>query len=207
MEQKSNNLIIHTEEIELYRAFERAIKILTKRSVLKFTEGSIVDKNKIILLATSEDKMKDLFYEDIRSKHLNPVVVIGFEEKEVFEKEHPLFYDHPFNHAYLEIPFKLEDLIAQLNDMIPISSQEIRRAICGSDTGYKGYLLKLLSHDLLKEREGCIRILEMTMHFIKREELTIETEKTVGEIRENDLNWPSFASKMGQKLMDIIKED
>ncbi len=207
MSQKSINLIIYTENEELYNAFGRAIEALARIAVFKFSENSIKDEKGIILLATSEDKMKDMFYEDIRSTYLNPVVVIGFKEKEVFEKEHPLFYDHPFNHAYLEIPFKLEDLIAQLNEMIPISSQDIRRAICGSDTGYKGCLLKLLSHDLLKERDGCIRILEMALAFVNRKELTIETEKTIGEIKKNDLNWPSFASEMGQKLMNIIKED
>ncbi len=205
--RKSNNLIIYTENEELYNAFGRAIEVLASIKVLKFSEDSIKDENQIILLAASEDKMKDLFYEDIRPTYLNPVVVIGFKEKEVFEKEHPLFYDHPFNHAYLEIPFKLEDLIAQLGEMIPISSHNIRRAICGSDTGYKGYLLKLLSHDLLKERDGCIKIMEMVMRFVNRKELTIKTEKTIEEIRENDLNWPSFASEMGQKLMNIIKED
>jgi len=86
---------------------------------------------------------------------------------------------------------------------VPISSQEIRRAICGSDAGYKGYLLKILSHDLLKDRDGCVRILEMTGSFIDDKELSSGTENA---IKENDLNWVGIASKIGQELMDKIKD-
>ena len=121
---------------ELYKAFGRALKALEGISIFKFTDDCLKNENIIVFLATVEEELQYWFYEKIRSKYLNPVIVLGFGKKDSFEKEYPLFYDHPYNHAYLKIPFNLIDFINLLENMIPISSQAIRSAICGSEPGY-----------------------------------------------------------------------
>lgn len=197
--------ILFSDNEELFKAFERSFRTVGCIEVCRFKEVLLKDKNRVICLTKNEDNLQELFYEKIRTKYLNPVIVIGFSEKEVFVKEHPLFSDHPFNHGYLRIPFELKELIILLNDMIPISSHAIRRAVCGSDAGYKGYILTLLSHDLLKDRVRCIEILEMASSFINGKELLAETKNKINKLKGNGLNWPSVASELGQKLMNIIK--
>lgn len=203
--KKRKSIIFISEDDELFKAFKRALKAVGNIEVFKF-KGNLLENGKsLVLLTTTEENLQELFYEKIRSQYLNPVIVTGFKDKALFEKEYPLFYDHPYNHAYLRIPFELEELIILFNDMIPISSQVIRLAICGSDGGYKGYILTLLSHDLLKGRDRCIKILKMASNLINDEILSSETEEAIHEIKEDDLNWPSIASKLGQKFMTIIR--
>ncbi|MEK6689967.1 MAG: hypothetical protein AAB257_05165 [Nitrospinota bacterium] len=202
---RSNKKIVFiSKNEELYKSFKRALSAVGSMTVLLFTNDSLKKKNRVVLISTPEDRIHELFYETIRSKHLNPIVVIGFKEKESFEKEFPIFHDHPYNHAYIRIPFNLKEFIDLLKNMIPISSQAIRKAICGSDSGYKGYLLKLLSHDLLKDKERCIEILHTTGNYLKDKKLTKEIEDTTKDI-EKEKDWSSIAHGIGKRLENKIK--
>lgn len=198
-------IILFSKNEELYKSLQRALNAVGRMTVINFMEDSLKNKNRVILISTPEDKIHGLFYERIRSKYLNPVVIIGVREKESFEKEFPIFYDHPYNHAYVMIPFNLLEFIDSLRNMTPISSQAIRKAICGSDTGYKGYLLKLLSHDLLKDRERCIEILRMAGNYLKDKELSDEIEDAMKDISEKEKNWSSIAETIGKGLENRIK--
>lgn len=191
---------------ELYKAFGRALKAIEGIPILKFTDDCLKNKNIIVFLATVEEELQYWFYEKIRSKYLNPVIVIGFEEKESFEKEYPLFYDHPYNHAYLKIPFNLFDFINLLENMIPLSSQEIRSAICGCEPGYKGYLLKLLSHDLLKDRNRSSDILTLVEKFLDDKELSDDTRKAIEGIKA-EAKWSDIAYEIGKRLEYKLKEN
>lgn len=197
--------ILICENEELYKSVQRALSAVASMPVLLFTEDSIKKKNRVLLISTPEDKIHGLFYEKIRSKHLNPVAVFGFKEKESFEKKFPIFYDHPYNHVYVRIPFNLLEFIDLLKNMTPISSQTIRKAICGNDTGYKGYLLKLLSHDLLKDRERCIEILRMAGNYLKDKELSCEIEDAMKDINEKEKDWSSIAAPIGKRLENRVK--
>lgn len=197
-------MISHNEE--LYKAFGRTLKALEGIPIFKFTDDCLKNENIIVLLATVEEELQYWFYEKIRSKYLNPVIVIGFEEKESFEKEYPLFYDHPYNHAYLKIPFNLIDFINLLENMIPLSSQEIRSAICGSEPGYNGYLLKLLSHDLLKDRNRSIDILTLVEKFLDDKELSDDTRKAIEKIKV-EVRWDDRAYEIGKRLEYKLKEN
>jgi len=199
-------VILISEREENYPVLKRAINIVGNISVYTFTEDSLKDKNGVVLLAaTDEDKFQGLFYEAIRSRYLNPVIVLGFREEVVFKKKHPLFDDHPYNHSYIRIPFDLSGLIVAFENMSPISSQAIRKAICGGDTGYKGYLLKLLSHDLLKDRERCVEILTMSGDYLNDENLSKEIKDAEKKIKE-EKDWSAVASDIGKKLENKIKE-
>ncbi|MCR4342890.1 MAG: hypothetical protein NUV40_03245 [Patescibacteria group bacterium] len=201
----NKEVILFSENDELFKAFKRALKAVRGVEVCKFKTELLENEKRIVLITITEGNLQELFYEEIRSKYRNPVIVTGFEDRLIFEKEHPLFYDHPYNHTYLGIPFELEELINLFNEMIPISSQPIRQAICGSDRGYKGYILTLLSHDLLKDMDRCIKILKMASNFVNDNILSAEAEKAINGIKKDDLDWPSVASKLGQKFVNIIK--
>ena len=203
---RSNKQIhILSEDEEFCKSFKRALNAVGSMTVVQFTGESIKNKNRAILISLSEDKMPELFYEKIRgAKHLNPVAIIGFKEKKSFEKEFPIFHDHPYNHAYVKIPFNLLEFIDLLKNMIPISSQAMRGAICGSDTGYKGYLLKLLSHDLLKDRERCAVILNMAGNYLNESDISQEIKNAIEKINKED-NWATIASEIGKKLENRIK--
>lgn len=197
-------VIIFTEYEETYKALRRAFTLADGLEACRFTDDSLRGKNGVVLLAVpDDDKLQELFYEKIRSRHLNPVIVIGFKEKDVFEKEYPLFHDHPYNHSYIRIPFDLSGLIASFENMIPISSKAIRKAIC-SDS-YKGYLLKLLSHDLLKEGKRCEDILNMCGKYLNDKSLSKEIEDAIGKIKK-EKDWSAIASDIGKTIEKKIKE-
>lgn len=203
---KKREIVLISEDEELHKSCKRALNVVAGMTVFPFTEESLKNKNRVILISTPpEDKIHELFYERIRSKYLHPVVVIGFKEKESFEKEFPIFYDHPYNHVYMRIPFNLLEFIDSLKNMIPISSHAIRKAICGSDSGYKGYLLKLLSHDLLKNKERCTEILSIAGDYLKNKKLSREIEEAVEEINGTE-DWSPIANGVGKKLYNKIKE-
>ena len=205
----SKKVVLVSEDEELYRAFRRALRAVGDITVFKFTEDSLKNKRKIILLlAVDENNLQEWFYGRIRgAKYLNPVMVIGFEEEKQFKKKHPLFDDHPYNHVYIKAPFNLLDFVNLLNDMVPISSQSIRKAICGGDSGYKGYLLKLLSHDLLKDRERCIEILLMACNYVKDKKLAKEARESIKVLREKEGIWHTIAFEIGKRLEIGIEED
>ena len=162
MERTLKKVLLISDGEELYMSLRRALGAVGNIEVNRFTKDSLKNKNRVILLAVQDDgDIKQLIYSKIRSNYLNPIVIIGYKDRDLFKREHPLFEDHPFNHLYIDIPFNLEKFVTLLSDMVPISSQAIREAICGSDSGYKGYLLKLLSHDLLSKKERCIEILSL----------------------------------------------
>ncbi|MBC8359422.1 MAG: hypothetical protein H8E54_10835 [Candidatus Aminicenantes bacterium] len=201
----NRQIILTSEDEELHKSFKRALRAVGNIKVDRFTEESLKNKNRIVLIATPDDiNIKELIYSTIRSKYLNPIVIINYKVSPLFKKENPLFEDHPFNHLYIDVPFNLEKFVAALWDMVPISSQAIREAICGSDLGYKGYLLKLLSHDLLSEKEKCVEILGLVRDYLKDKKLSKEIEAAANKIKMQS-DWPAIASKIGGKLENKIK--
>ena len=202
----NRQIILSSEDEELYRTLRRALRTVGDIEVDQFTEESLKNKNRIVLLAVPEEEnIRELVYSKIRSRYLNPIVIIGYKDRDLFKKEYPLFEDHPFNHLYIDVPFKLEKFVAALWDMVPISSQAIREAICGSDPGYKSYLLKLLSHDLLSEKERCVEILGLVSDYLKDKKLCEEIEATANKIKMESSDWPAIASRIGRELENRIK--
>jgi len=194
-----------SDDEELYGSLRRALRAVGNIEVNRFKKDSLKNKNRVILLAVQDDgDIKELIYSKIRSRYLNPIAIIGYKDRDLFKREHPLFEDHPFNHLYIAVPFDLEKFVAALWDMVSISSQAMRTAICGSDSGYKGYLLKLLSHDLLSEKERCVEILMLVSNYLKDRKISKEIEATINEIK-TEPDWSAIASKIGGKLENRIK--
>ena len=197
--------ILICEDEELYGSLRRALRAVGNIEVNRFKKDSLKNKNRVILIATLDDvNIKELIYSKVRSNYLNPIVTIGYKDRDLFKRELPLFEDHPFNHLYIDVPLELGKFVASLWDMIPISSQAIREAICGSDPGYKSYLLKLLSHDLLSEKERCLEILGLVSDYLKDKKLSKEIEAAADKIK-MESDWPAIASKIGEKLENKIK--
>jgi len=199
-------LALISDDEELYGSLRRALRASGNIEVDRFTKASLKNKNRIVLIATpKEENLKELIYSTIRSKYLNPIVIINYKDSPLFKKEYPLFEDHPFNHLYIDVPFNLEKFVAVLWDMVPISSQAIREAICGSDSGYKGYLLKLLSHDLLSKKERCVEILMLVSDYLKDKKLSKEIEAAANKIKMESSDWSAIASRIGRELENRIK--
>lgn len=206
MAKTLKKLILISDDEELYGSLRRALRAIGNIEINRFTKASLKNKNRIVLIATPEEEnLKELIYNKIRSRYLNPIVIINYKVSPLFKKEYPLFEDHPFNHLYIDVPFDLVELVATVKDMVPISSQAIREAICGSDSGYKGYLLKLLSHDLLSEKERCVEILSLAGDYLKDKKLSKEIEAAANKIKMESSDWPAIASKLGGKLENRIK--
>lgn len=198
-------VILISKDEELCKALRRALKATGGMTVLKFSEECLKKRNRVVLIDTFEENISEIFYGQIRSRHLNPVLVTGFEAKEPFYRAFPLFNDHPYNHNYLRIPFGLVELIDLLNTAIPISSQAVRGAICGGDQGYKGYLSKLLRHDLFKDKARCLQILSMAKTYLNDEKLSLEIEAAARAIN-SEVSWSAMASEIGSKLQCKIKD-
>jgi len=199
-------LALISDDEELYGSLRRALRASGNIEVDRFTKASLKNKNRIVLIATpKEENLKELIYSTIRSKYLNPIVIINYKVSPLFKKEYPLFEDHPFNHLYIDVPFDLVRFVATVKDVIPISSQAIREAICGSDSGYKGYLLKLLSHDLLSEKERCVEILMLVSDYLKDKKLSKEIEAAANKIKMESSDWSAIASRIGRELENRIK--
>jgi hypothetical protein len=206
MARMLEKVVLISEDEELYMSLRRALRAVGNIEINRFTKGSLKNKNRIVLIATPDDvNIKELIYSTIRPKYLNPIVIINYKVSPLFKKAYPLFEDHPFNHFYVDVPFNLEKFVAALWDMVPISSQAIRMAICGSDPGYKGYLLKLLSHDLLSEKGRCVEILMLVSDYLKDKKLSKEIEAAANKIKVESSDWPAIASKIGGKLENRIK--
>ena len=192
---------------DLFRSVRRALVMIGNMGICRFTEASLMNRDNIVLLITWQDEdIKEFVYGRMRSrKYLNPISIIGYKKKDVFLKEHPLFADHPYNHCYLQAPFDLNDFVSSLAEMEPISSQAIRVAICGSDAGYKGYLINLLKpHDLLSNKKRCIEILFLINMYLEDKDVSKEINTVVKKI-ETKPDWPEIASTFGKKLESRIK--
>jgi len=206
MAKTLKKLVLISDDEELYGSLRRALRAVGNIEINRFTKASLKNKNRIVLIATpKEENLKELIYSTIRSKYLNPIVIINYKVSPLFKKEYPLFEDHPFNHLYIDVPFDLVRFVATVKDVIPISSQAIREAICGSDSGYKGYLLKLLSHDLLSEKERCVEILMLVSDYLKDKKLSKEIEAAANKIKMESSDWSAIASRIGRELENRIK--
>lgn len=207
MSTKSNrHAAVIYEDGELYKSFRRALRAVGNIEVNRFTKDSLKNKNKIVLIAIpKEEDVRGLLYSKVRSRYLNPIAIIGYKDRDLFKREHPLFRDHPYNHCHVNIPFDLVEFVAMLRSMVPISSQAIRKAICGSDPGYKGYLLKLLSHDLLSDNERCVEILILAGDHLREKDLSKKIAAAINEIK-TGADWSAIASKIGKEVENKIKE-
>lgn len=206
MTESNKEILVVSHDEELYKSLKRALETIGGMAVLKFEKDLLKKKHTVVLFATPEEDFEELFYSAIRSKYLNPVAVIGYKDKESFIRKHLLFKNHSDHHGYINIPFDLNEFITLLTSLVPISSQSMRDAMCGVDSGYKGYLLMLLSHDLLKGKERCMDILHIVDDYLKDGKLSEEIEDAINDIKAKNESWSEVASLIGKKLEDRIKE-
>lgn len=206
MTESNKEILVVSHDEELYKSLKRALETIGGMAVLKFEKDPLKKKHTVVLFATLEDDFEELFYGTIRTRHLNPVAVIGFKDKESFLRKHLLFQNHSDHHGYINIPFDLNEFIALLMSLVPISSQAMRVAMCGADSGYKGYLFMLLNHGLLKGKERCIDILHMVDDYLKDVKLSGKIEDAINEIKANNDAWSEIASHIGKILEERIKE-
>jgi hypothetical protein len=123
-------IVFISKNEELYKSFKRAFKVIydVQISVPKrrFTHDNIVV---VYDLVRNAKELERWLCSMFRQKSRNPLVVLGVVDKESFIQENSAFRNHPYNHAYLTIPFELQQLVDILNKIKPIYDEDTRKFI------------------------------------------------------------------------------
>jgi len=211
MKQKkiSKRVVVITDNEELYIALERAFRfLLGMRCVRMDSKASIGKNSPILIILFEEQKVKSWLWEKIRKKYLNPVLVIGTEGTADFEKRNPVFKHHAYSHCYVQMPFLLQNIITRITSFLkPIYNQQERKLIYNSYSKCEMTLLKLLDHDLLKNKKGCIDIfLQVKEYFLERNDQKMGNyiDSYLEKIKKEEM-WASQADQLAKILKDNIR--
>ncbi|MCF6155361.1 MAG: hypothetical protein E3K36_08935 [Candidatus Brocadia sp.] len=79
MKESNNEVLVVSDDEELYKSLKRALETLRGMAVLKFEKDLLKKKHKVVLFATPGEDFEELFYGTIRARYLNPVAVIGLK--------------------------------------------------------------------------------------------------------------------------------
>lgn len=129
---------------ELYSSFKRALRAVGDIDVSK----NLV-KNSIVMFVMENNKdFGSWLWGEFRTKKkaINPLLVIGTEDKASFLVRFPVFSTYSDEHAYIQIPFDLSELLNTINNLKPIYDHVTKKLIVADYS--KGYEHKLITHDL-----------------------------------------------------------
>jgi hypothetical protein len=138
-----DKVVVISENVELSNALKRAFKALADIEIVKNLRSECCV---IFVLDHVKDFDSWLWGEfRMRKKALNPLIVIGTDEEDVFISRNPLFSTIKDQHTYFQIPFDLQYLLDVIKQMKPIHDQDTRRLIVCDFS--KGYEHRLVMHD------------------------------------------------------------
>ncbi len=205
----SKRVVVITDNEELYIALERAFRfLLGMRCVRMDSEASIGKNSPILIILFEEQKVKSWLWEKIRKKYLNPVLVIGTEDIVDFEKRNPVFKHYLHSHYYIQVPFLLQDIITRITSFLkPIYNQQERKLIYNCYSKRETALLKLLDHDLLKNKKGCIDIFrQVKKYFLERNDQKMANyiASCLEKIKKEEM-WANQAYQLAKILKDNIR--
>ena len=109
---------------------------------------NVIKHNIVIFVLENNKDFDSWLWSEFRTKKkaLNPLLVIGIENKHSFINRHPIFINYSDEHAYIQIPFDLPELLNTINNLKPIYDHVTRKLIVADYS--KGYEHKLITHDL-----------------------------------------------------------
>lgn len=161
-------IIFIGEENELQNAFQRAFKFAEGATVIPY-EDKFLSKNNVVL-AVLDNAFEAWYWGEFRGKKraLNPLLVIGTDDENIFLKNYPVFMPYKDEHAYFPIPFDLHRLMSKALALKPIFDQDTRKAMVRDYA--QGYEWRLIDHDLkiIKgDRQGSLKNLQTVKDFYK----------------------------------------
>lgn len=205
MERK---VIIVSEDEEFYESLNRAFKAFLDIEVIKLKKS--FGREMDIILYCLNNGSKDFgnwLCGVFRKKSCNPLVVLGVMDKESFIRENPVFRDYPYNHAYIPIPFKLQQIMDTLNTIKPIYDEVTRKFIIKDYC--KNYEYTLITHELKiidDDKIMTINNIEKVKDFYKgkgdKDKVNFLTEK-MEKIKVDD-GWLSIAIDLKQRLANDL---
>ncbi|MEW6419758.1 MAG: hypothetical protein AB1480_16865 [Nitrospirota bacterium] len=207
MERK---IIIVSEDEELRESFNRAFKTLLGIKVIKFNKS--FDRKTDIILYYLNKSSKDFdgwFCGLFRKKSLNPLIVIGINNEGAFIRDNPVFRNHPYNHAYITIPFRLQQFMDILNKIKPVYDDDTRMFIVNDYC--KNYEYSLVTHELKiinKDKEKTLNNFAIVRDFYKgagNKNKVNFIDGIMKKIKEND-DWLNIAIKAKQTLVNDVEK-
>jgi len=142
---KKKVILLHNENVYFYKSFKRALKEIADINVVRYN-GKFGNKQNIVLLFLENNHFDTWLWSEFRTKALNPLIVIGLEDKSSFISKNPVFTTYKEEHAYFQIPFDLKNLITTIERLKPIYDHITRKLIVADYA--KGFEHKLITHDL-----------------------------------------------------------
>lgn len=201
-------LSVVSDNNELLRAFNRAMRAVAGTEVVTYESAPHSDQTITIFVMESTD-FDSWLWGEFRVRSRAPLVVLGFEDKESFVSKHPVFKKHIVNHAYIEIPFRLRQLVSVLEKIRPIYDDDTRRFMVNDFC--KAYEYALITHGLkiiANDKELTLKNLKAVEDFYeaKGDKDKIDfLAKTTREMRESN-EWLDMAAKAKKRLVGDFQE-
>lgn len=202
------DVIIISKSEELYRSLKRAINTIANINATQY-ESKYGNKQAIVIYIIEDVEIDSWLWGEFRKKALNPLIVIGFEDKRSFISKHPLFVDYSEEHAYIQIPFDLIELIKTLIKLKPIYNHAIRRVIVNDYS--KAFEHKFITHDTKIIKEDKVQTIS---NFLQAKDFYSEKAeneivkiigKEVGLIKKSD-DWQQIAFNLKKYLEARLKD-
>ncbi len=199
-------IVLLYDNDEIYNSFKRAFKAIANIEVEKYSNN--INKNVVVMYMKSIDNIEHWMWKEFRKKSLNPLIAIGFENNKSFINKNPVFVDYYKEHAYIQIPFDLTEILSIIKDLKPIYDNVTKKIIINDYS--KGYEYILITHDLkiIKGNktatiDNLIGVKEF--YHSKGDSKVVKTiNEKIKEIETND-DWEQIAFKIKQDLEEKLK--
>lgn len=200
--------ILISEDDEVYCSFKRALKFVDDIEIMKFS-GKFKKKLSVIYDINNVN-LDSWLWGDFRTKKkaLNPLIVIGTEERSRFLTNQPVFNTYSNVHAYFQIPFDLKELINSINTLKPIYDDITRKLIV--DEYSKGYEYILITHDLKIIKRDLDTTIDNIVkvrdfyHYRDKKKISKIIDDKIIEMQTKG-NWEEIAFEIKQYLEERLK--
>lgn len=196
-------VLLVSENEGLYKSLRRALKATGAIKVENYA-GGFYGKQSVVIKIMDNNSIDAWLWMEFRKRALNPLIVIGMENKSSFIQNNPVFANYPEEHAYFQIPFDLNVLSTTIGKLKPIYDNVTRKLIVN---GYsKGYEYKLITHNLkiIKgDKSATIKNLLQVKDFYHSKgdnKMAKIIDEKVKEISNNKGNWEEVAWSFKQYL-------
>jgi hypothetical protein len=205
--KKSATLV--SEDEELYRALKRASKAIANIRLEKYFR-KVNGKDKVVIYQLNSREFSSWYCGEFRTKKraLNPLIIIGTEDKESFLHQNPILKFYSDEHAYFQIPFSLRKFLDKISNLKHIYDQSTRKLMVKEFCS--GYEYKLITHDLkiIKDNKTATidNLLQVRDFYLsKGDNKTAKIiDKKIEKIQSRD-DWEQIALEMKNDLVERLR--
>jgi hypothetical protein len=209
-------LLFICDSESLFRAYNQVLGTLTDRTIARISSASYIaglieNKEDIVIIVGDEQMVNKWMWNVIRKDYLNPVIVLGNDEGEVFLRNNPAFKGGASKyHKYLGPPHALNLLLDAINNASPIYDDDSRKLLFeryGSPY-MEDRLYRLIDHDLkLYDKAKDISVLEEALKYSNElgDKKLAEIFQTAISLRENDEI--DKLQQIKQGVLNILREN